>query len=59
LGVAACQGDGNVVALLALKRIDRAHSKSALQQRVMLPSKAPCAPRHALRRHWQNVGLFA
>ena len=27
--------------------------------RVMKPSKAPCAPRHALPRHWQNVGRFA
>ncbi len=34
LGVAARQGDGNDVALLALKRIDRAHVEPALQQRV-------------------------
>ena len=59
LGVAARQRDGNDVALLALKRIDGAHAEPALQQRVMQPSKAPCAPRHALPRHWQNVGLFA
>jgi hypothetical protein len=59
LGVAACQGDGNDVALLALKRIDGAHAEPALQQRVMQPSKAPCAPRHARPRHWQSVGLFA
>jgi hypothetical protein len=49
----------NDVALLALKRIDGAHAEPALQQRVMQPSKAPCAPRHALPRHWQSVGLFA
>ena len=59
LGVAARQGDGNDVALLALKRIDGADAEPALQQRVMPPSKAPCAPRHALPRRWQNVGLFA
>ncbi len=59
LGVAARQGDGNDVALLALKRIDGAHAEPALQQLVMQPSKAPCAPRHALPRRWQNVGLFA
>jgi hypothetical protein len=29
LGVAACQGDGNDVALLALKRIDGAHAEPA------------------------------
>ena len=28
-------------------------------QRVMSPSNAPCAPRHAFPRHWQSVGLFA
>jgi hypothetical protein len=40
LGVAACQGDGNDVALLALKRIDGAHAEPALQQRVTTqPSK--------------------
>ena len=59
LGVAARQGDGNDVALLALKRIDGAHAEPALQQLVKQPSKAPCAPRHALPRHWQSVGLFA
>jgi hypothetical protein len=31
LGVAARQGDGNDVALLALKRIDGAHAEPALQ----------------------------
>jgi hypothetical protein len=51
LGVAACQGDGRDAALLALKRIDCAHAEAALQQLVMPPSKAPCAPRHALPRH--------
>ena len=39
LGVAARQGDGNDVALLALKRIDGAHAEPALQQLVMRPSK--------------------
>ncbi|AMS32732.1 hypothetical protein AEM42_10730 [Betaproteobacteria bacterium UKL13-2] len=34
LGVAARQGNGNDVALLALKRIDGAHAEPALQQRV-------------------------
>jgi hypothetical protein len=34
LGVAARQGDGNDVALLALKRINRAHAESALQNQV-------------------------
>jgi hypothetical protein len=29
LGVAACQGDGNDVVLLALKRIDGAHAEPA------------------------------
>ena len=32
LGVAARQGDGNDVALLALKRIDGAHAEPTLQQ---------------------------
>jgi hypothetical protein len=31
LGVAARQGDGRDAALLALKRIDRAHAEPALQ----------------------------
>jgi hypothetical protein len=31
LGVAARQGDGNAVALLALKRIDGAHAEPAFQ----------------------------
>ncbi len=44
LGVAARQGDGNDVALLALKRIDVSHAEPALQQRGMQPSKAPCVP---------------
>ena len=35
LGVAARQGDGNDVALLALKRIDGAHAEPALQQQVI------------------------
>ena len=35
LGVAACQGDGNDVALLALKRIDGANTQPALQQQVV------------------------
>ncbi len=47
LGLAAHQGDGHDVALLALKRIDGAHAEPALQPLVMQPSKAPCAPRHA------------
>jgi hypothetical protein len=34
LGVAARQGDGNDVALLALKRIDGPRTEPALQQRV-------------------------
>jgi hypothetical protein len=59
LGVAACQGDGNDVAILALKRIDGALAEPALPQLVIQPTKAPCAPRHALPRHWQRVGLFA
>jgi hypothetical protein len=59
LGVAARQGDGRDAALLALKRIDDAHAEPALKQRVTQPSKAPCAPRHALPRHWQSVGRFA
>ncbi len=54
LSVAARQGDGNDVALLALERIDGAHAEPALQQRVMRASKAPRAP-----RHWQSVGLFS
>ncbi len=41
LGVAARQGDGNDVALLALKRINRAHAEPALQQLVMHPSSRP------------------
>jgi hypothetical protein len=59
LGVAAPKGDGNDVALLALKRIDGAHAEPALQQLVMQPSKAPYAQQHALQQHWQNVALFA
>ena len=59
LGVAACQRDGNDVSLLALKRIDGANAGPALQQMFMQPSKTPCAPQHALPRHWQNVGQFA
>ncbi len=40
LGVAARQGNGNDVALFALKRIDGAHAEPALQQRVTTqPSK--------------------
>jgi len=35
LGVAARQGDGNDVALLALKRIDGAHAEPALQQQTI------------------------
>jgi hypothetical protein len=35
LGVAACQGDGNDVALLALKRIDSAHAEPALQNQII------------------------
>lgn len=35
LGVAARQGDGNDVALLALKRIDEAHAGRTLQPLVM------------------------
>jgi hypothetical protein len=46
LGVAARQGDGNDVALLALKQIDGAQAEPALQQQVMPPPKAPCTPRH-------------
>ena len=59
LGVAARQGDGNDVALLALKRIDVAYADPTLQQQIIQPSKAPYAPRHALPPHWQNVALFA
>ena len=59
LGVAARQRDGNDVSLLALKRIDGANAGPALQQMFMQPSKTPCAPQHALPRHWQNVGQFA
>ena len=35
LGVAARQGDGNDVALLALKRIDGAHAEPALQNQIL------------------------
>jgi hypothetical protein len=35
LGVAARQGDGNDVALLALKRIDGANAQPALQQQTI------------------------
>ena len=58
LRVAARQGDGNDVALLALKRIDGAHAEPALQQQIVQSSKGLCAPRHALPRHWQNLGRF-
>ena len=53
------QGDGHDAALLALPRIAGAHAEPALPPLVMVPSVAPCAPRHALLRGWQSAGLFA
>ena len=53
------QDDGHDAARLALPRIAGAHAEPALPPLVMLPSVAPCAPRHALLRGWQSAGLFA
>ena len=59
LAVSAGRGDGHDAALLALPRIAGAHAEPALQPLVILPSVAPCAPRHARPRRLQSAGLFA